>query len=696
MRVSFTISLVPIFALQRALPPHHPSIAGSDDVRQALCERYAEAMLRDGPNSEDPHQQCQQYIRDLSPQGVDDVILGSSEVQGFCESLGAGLVALHLSGGISAGDSKRNAEACRTLTGPQIVNFHALEAPEPSKLKEFGEPLANETQSATTSTTQRTPPKPVKLEEFGKGRQTTTTTTLFTTTAALEGFGKGRQTTTTTTSIATTLAAVTMMPPKRLNITLRKAYEPLHRTVPAPVEADSTSESKKEGPADGGPGVQATSEANNFTGMTKPNQTNETVPPNISSEDACAACAAASHEKSSGMPDISHGPEVRSNAMGDAVDVTTNVGRARNLAKGEVTSDACRRTVKQILKLMNAGVLKKEDLGGNVAPVCERQARGEFQRILLPGDSLNRGDERAIEELCFKLDGRLTMAIEEGQLLPRPTPIGMRAKGTPDSFCEGFAESTYPKNQLKKLPELPDKFEPTLPPTPPPDPLEMAVLWATGLKGFHRACVNFLAEFKANVTDTIQLTLRRYDTPEGGRGRQIKISRAFPWSGDLQGFKTCQEEMSEALNQSRSESTPLAFRDKDWPERICLDLALGYMSVKSAQLEPPKGLVSEAQAFTALGGATPDIFCRTYEAQFGQQAPPGAAGDKGQEPARETSEGGLSGQMSGNENPPEKPRLTRSTSANHAEQKQRGTEKETHWLTGSMPGPNHDINSFLF
>lgn len=58
-----------------------------------------------------------------------------------------------------------------------------------------------------------------------------------------------------------------------------------------------------------------------------------------------------------------------------------------------------------------------------------------------------------------------------------------------------------------------------------------------------------------------------------------------------------------------------------------------------------------------------------------------------------TSEGGLSGQMSGNEDPPKKPKLTRSTSANHAEQKQHGTEKKTHWMTGSMPGPNHEMRS---
>jgi len=459
-------------------------------------------------------------------------------------------------------------------------------------------------------------------------------------------------------------------------------------------------------------------------------QSNATSPAEnqtISSAEACERCAEA-HKKgkeSAAVPDISHGPEMRTNALDDAVDVTTNGGRAKLLAKGEITLDACRRTTRQVLKLLNNGVLKKDDLGGNIAPICERQATGEFSRILLPGDFLNRGDERACEEICFKLDGRLTMAIQQGELLPRPTPIGMLAKGTPESFCDGFGESVYSKVQLTKIPVLPegDVGIPTVPPTPPPDPLEVAGHWATGLGDFHPTCVDFLDKFEANVSDTVQLTSRQH---EDGREGGIDIHEAFPWSKDFEGFQACQKDLSQA-GEKKSEAIPAAFHDKDWPKQVCLDLALGYMSVRSAHLEAPQGLVAEAQALTVLSRASPDMFCRMYEAQFGQQAPPAPApappapsafrkkeagerrqdeklerrgsdsaskkdGSPSESPGRE---GGLSGQMSGNEDPPRKPDLTRSTSANHAEQKQRGTEKKDHWMTGTMPGPNHDMKSIF-
>lgn len=322
-------------------------------------------------------------------------------------------------------------------------------------------------------------------------------------------------------------------------------------------------------------------------------------------------------------------------------------------------------------------------------------------RTLPPGASPGRDDERAIEEICFKLDGRLTMAIEDGQLLPHSTPEGMRRIGTPERFCELFADSTWTADPLGKLPELSEDVEPTVPPTPPPEPSQLAVHWATGLKGFHGACVKFLTGFQANVSDTIQLVMRRYNTAEGGRQRIIRMSQAFPWSDDFKGFKTCQEDLSEALNQRGSVALPSDFRDKDWSGRLCLDVALGYMSTKSTALEPPKGL--EAQAFP-LSGATPNIFCRSYETQFGPPgapapgAPPeaslgaagenawmnqtnatekgakvnateegvkGATGEEGVEghiradgsdkrspSTGPTKEGGLAGQMSGNEGPP--------------------------------------------
>lgn len=720
MRLCIAILLPPAVVIARQSPPSPWLLAssGTYDLKQALCEQYAEAILNDGPNAENPHQQCQQHIHYLivsSPKASTEAALSTSDLQDICKSLGAGLVALHLSGGILRGNAKRNAEACASLVSPQSVSFHANKAPEPGRIKEFGEPVADTSASKNTS---RSVPVPAKLDEFGKG---------------------GRATTTSTTTISTTPATVKRF--RRGAATLPDAYEPRYKKPSertneagagfddAAVSASSsrisgqakdevvktggTSTTSSDAASDGAGSSDSTAAQGNATaaGGNAGSKSNVTVASqrklsgshhvekpdhltNVDTNAACAHCAAANKGKeSAAQPDMTHGPEVRSPAMKDTVDVTTNGGRARMLAKGEVTLDSCRRTVRTVLKLIGHGVLKKDDLGGNLAPICERQARGEFTRILLPGDYLNRADERALEELCFKLDGRLTMAIEAGELLPRPTPIGIRAKGTPESFCEGFGKSVYPKKQLRKLPELPDGTEgiPTVPPTLPPDPLEAAVQWATGLSGFHLACVNFLHEFQANVSDTIELTSGRYDSPEGGGG--IEISHAFPWSSDFKGFKTCEEEMSNA-QENRSEAIPGSFQGKDWPKRLCLDIALGYMSARSAHVEDSAGLVAEAQALTLLARATPDTFCRIYEAQFGQQAPPGAAGDKGQMPSEPASqEGGLSGQMSGNENPPQTPKLTRSTSANHAEQKQRGTETKTHWMTGSMPGPNHDIKS---
>lgn len=593
---------------------------------------------------------------------------------------------------------------------PWSIAFHMDTAPEPGRLDTFGEPVPVGTNMTNSKT-----PVPSKLDEFGEGKQTTTTTTTTTTSA--------------TEAVATTKPAKQL---RRGDVKLPDAYEPRYqpRKVGAtnagsdgnassnpgagqpqnqvetnagavvdegsPTETAGTAQADDDAPAEKQEGTAANvteKDPTSFKGKHVAPKVNPELQ-NVSTEDACAHCAAAKMGKASAtQPDLSHGPEVRSNAMSNVVDVTTNGGRARLLAKGEVTLDSCRRTTRKILELIAHGMLKKDDLGGNLAPICLQQARGEFNDILLKGDFLNRADERALQELCFKFDGRLTMAIQDGELLPRLTVIGMRTKGTPESFCEGFGRSVYPKKELRKLPDLPDGNVgiPTVPPTPPPDPLELAVQWATGLSGFHSACVTFLHEFQADVSNTVQLTSRRFEDPEGS----IEISHAFPWSKDFKGFQTCQDAMSDA-RENRSETAPAAFNGKDWPKRICLDLALGYISVRSAHPEASQGLVAEAQAFTVLSRATPDTFCRTYEAQFGQQAPPGAAGNKGQMPAKvnDPQEGGLSGQMSGNEDPPGTPKLTRSASANHAEQKQRGTEKKTHWMTGTMAGPNHDIKSF--
>lgn len=737
MRLCNAILLVQVqtsFGLQWSLGSWPLLAPGVHDSWQGLCEQYVDAILHDGPNSEDPHEQCHRHVSDLAVHGGTRASLNSKDAKDLCESLGAGLVALHLSGGLRAGDKKRNAEACSRLLSPHTVSFHLVEAPEPGSLEKFGEPVTNDTTanlpSTTTSTTPGARVKPVKLEEFGEGSQATTTTTSIATTSGRpkrfrmpEAYEPGKG------------------PPKRFREP--EAHEPRQKSQaldkkdtvePRQDDSDSESAAVKVGPAGKdsaepnnindasapapapeSPAINSTENESNVLSTTF-NKSIAESPQNISStEDACAHCAAAARKKSAHKPDIAHGPEASNNE-----DVSMNGGRAGLLREGEVVMDTCNATVRQILKLIGGGHLKKEDVGGNVAPLCERQGRGELTRTLEEGDSLTRRDERALEELCFKLDGRVTMAIEKSALLPRATPDGMKLDETPESFCADFTDSTYPEQVLRaeNVSKLADRPAPTKPPPPRPHPLQSAVHWASGLNGFHSACVNFLSEFHANVSDSIQLTLRRYQTPEG---RNIKISQAFPWSGDLQGFKTCQEDLSEALNRSGSEPVPIAFRGKDWPQRICFDLALGYMKVKSAELEAPQGLVADAPASTALSGATPNVFCRTYEAQFAQGESQETVGenstDKGQNSTEKdsalegnsvsadgdpsegdpstgpTSEGGLSGQMSGNEDPPKKPKLTRSTSANHAEQKQHGTEKKTHWMTGSMPGPNHEMRS---